>query len=880
MLIERQAELDQLNALLDAAMLKRGELALISGEAGIGKTSLLRAFRESSLGTHKKLRWVSGGCEALFTPRTLGPIHDMATDLNLDVNGALTSESGLTVLYTQILKRFETGRPIVVVIEDLHWADHGTLDLIKYIARRISLLPVLLILTFRDNEVATDHPLTQLLGDLPSANTHRLALKPLSKTAVDELAKTTGRDGAALHKITNGNPFYVTELLSARTELGSVPASIKDAVALRVSHIDQAERTLLERLSVLPTAPRYELLEALLGADAMELISACIAKGFLVDTGASVRFRHELSRLAILERIIPARRRSYHKETMTALMSLKGTVPIDQIVHHASGAYESEIVLEYAPKAARAALTAGAHREAAAHYQSALRFVDSAEPQLAAELYEAWAYEATLSDRMDDEVLNARRHAITLWRALNRPDKVGQNLRHLSRLHWYRGESAEASRLNDQAIRILEMLPSSSEAAMAYSLRAQYHMLNDQMADAIKWGEMALKLEAEHPAPDVRMHALNNIGTAKVFRNNRDGIQHLDDSLSIALAHDFHEGAARAYNNLAEYAVEFRDFPLAEKTIEAGLAFDTEHDLDAWTHYLSGRFAQLRLDQGRFDDAIRIANGIVSLPSPTLVSQLPAKLVISKAKMRMGAPGHEHLMEAALADALATDELQYTVPARLTLIEWAWLTNSPARASEHMEKLNRLGVNDRHPWNMGARAVWADRFGRFDPEMMSEDMPVPHKLELAGDYSGASKAWLDLGLPYEAAMVKSRGAEKGDVKALYETFQSLNALLAQEHCLRLARSLGVDLDVTERRRGPYKAAKSHPLGLTAKEQTVLRYLQEGLSNRDIAEALNRSQRTVEHHVASILNKLNAPNRMAAILRVQREPWLLGDTSPD
>lgn len=410
---------------------------------------------------------------------------------------------------------------------------------------------------------------------------------------------------------------------------------------------------------------------------------------------------------------------------------------------------------------------------------------------------------------------------------------------------------------------------------MAYSMRAQYHMLNDHMDEAVRWGKKALEYEKLSPDPEIRMHALNNIGTAMVFRDKREGLDYLNESLTLALAHDHHEHAARAYNNMAEFAVEFRDFELAERILSDGLAFDTEHDLDAWTHYLSGRQAQLRMEQGRLDDAIRIAEGVVSLKDPSFLSRLPAELVLSRAYMRRGDEEAEQKMLQAFSDAIATDELQHIFPARLTMIEWAWLTNAPSRAGEHMQRLLELSDQDRHPWNIGARTVWADRLGVRMDNVSTDNLPKPFVQELDGQYESAARSWEGLGLPYEAALVRLRMED--DAAALekaFNAFDQMNARLAMKRARALAERTGVSLVQESSKRGPYKAARSHPLGLTGKEQKVLRLLGEGLSNREIADELSRSQRTVDHHVSSILGKLNAQNRMAAILRLQREPWLI------
>lgn len=874
MLVEREEELQTLLKAIETARAGHGQIALISGEAGIGKSTLLSAFRVSTLSSYPELRWCSGNCEALFTPRTLGPVHDMGEALGDDVIKALHSDTGQTGLYAAILHALETHEASILIFEDLHWADYATLDLLKFLSRRIGTLPVMLILTFRDDEVGLEHPLTQLLGDLPGHCTRRLPLQTLSANAVCKLAESRGHSGKQLFTITNGNPFYVTEMLASNTPSGFVPASVKDAVALRLAQLAPQDRELLERISVLPRAPSHHFLEALLGEAQLDLVSNCVNSGFLVEDGLTVRFRHELTRLATFDRISPAKRRAYHAECLKTLMKRGDRIPLDQIVHHAAGALDSEKVLEFAPKAARAAAAAGSHHEAAAHYATALKYVNEAEPELAAELYESWAYESALADHFEDEVLDARRHAITLWRAINRPDKVGHNLQQLSRLHWYRAESGEATRYADQAIRVLEAIPASSERAMAYSVRSQLHMLNDKMDEAVQWAETALSIEAENPDMEVRMHALNNLGTAKVFRNNPDGLQHLKESLALALTHGHHEHAARAYNNMGEYAVEFRNFDLAERILQEGLAFDTEHDLDAWTRYLSGRLAQLRLDQGRLNDAITIAEGIVSLEEHSLLSCLPAQQVLATARMRRGDADAETLLKKALADAIATDDLQHIVPARLALIEWACMSDFPDQAAEHMSRLLELSSNDRHPWNIGMRSVWADRLGLKPPQDRINDLPEPFILELNGDYLDAAQKWEALGLPFETAFNLMRARQQDSFQKAIGLLEAMKAQPALKKLHTMADQAGVKLESASQKRGPYKAARSHPLGLTAKEQSVLKLICEGLANKDIADKLSRSQRTIEHHVSSVLGKLSAPNRMAAILRVQSEPWLI------
>src|SRR5262249_12524618 len=199
--------------------------ASVSGEAGAGKSSLVEAFvaREPRV-----VPFLWGACEALATPRPLGPLLDMAHELDDDFQALLTAEAPRH----QVFSAFTTalGRrkaPAFVVFEDVHWADAATLDLLRYVGRRASRLHALVVLTWRSDEVGTEHPLQRVLGELPSSSTHRIALQPLSLESVTQMAGGAG-DAPKVFALTGGNPFYVTELLRAGGD--TVPASVRDAI--------------------------------------------------------------------------------------------------------------------------------------------------------------------------------------------------------------------------------------------------------------------------------------------------------------------------------------------------------------------------------------------------------------------------------------------------------------------------------------------------------------------------------------------------------------------------------------------------------------------------------------------------------------------------
>lgn len=876
MLLERDNDLATLKHCLDKARSGHGSVVLVSGEAGVGKTSLLREFAAQN--EEARICW--GMCDALYTPQTLGPIYDIAISLCKKTRILAESGTNSVALFPALLS--ELSKPVlqILVIEDIHWADYATLDFVKYIARRIAVLSTVLIVSFRDDEIDHAHPVQAVFGDLQSRQITRIKLLPLSLSSVEALNTSAAYDANHLMKVTGGNPFFLSELLAFPSEdLHSIPVSIKETVNARLNRLTEAEREFVEFVSIIPGAIDIKI-AAHCTPDAEMLAMACLGKNILkIDADNALRFRHELGRLATLSRIPSGKLRRLHATLLAQLVKASGTKLASQIVHHAEGAGDAKAVLKYAPAAADQAATAGSHREAAAHLATALKFVDEAEPEKAALLYERWAYEAGLSLRIDEDVIEARRHAITLWRALGRTEKVGDNLRWLSRLLWYRGEAVQANRYADEAVRILEDGSPSREKALALSLRSQIHMLNGRMDEAILWGERALEAASNVEGPDIQAHALNNIGTAKIFRGDRSGLDDLEKSLSLAKAHDLHEDAARVYTNLAEYAVEFREYDLAEWALNEGIAFDTKHDLDSWTFYLVGRLAQLRLEEGRFDEAIAIAENVLSRKNQTLLMRLPAQIVLAKAQLRRGDNTAQHSLDAALESALKTDEIQYIAPIRIACIEQAWLNNRNSAAEMHIGAMPPDLSDTVSEWVYGEFLFWSAKCGYALPLAQGKKLPPPYAQYVEGDARAASELFLNLGADYLAAALLSEDQAEECLKSGYALAKKIRGEPLMTKIRAAALNAGFDGKYFKTQRGPYHAARSHPLGLTKKEQEILAMIVDGANNQEIADQLSRSKRTIEHHISSIFSKLSASNRIDVLLRVQNEPWILGRQEP-
>ena len=477
-LLERDAFLHTLHDLLHQVETEQGRVILVSGEAGIGKTSLVEAFlqRQSAV---KRVLW--GTCEALFTPRPLGPLYDIAYQTDSSpLRKLLQEETNRATLFAAVLDDLSQpdSQPTVVVIEDMHWADEATLDLIKFLSRRIHRTSVMLILTYRDDELPKEHPLRFVLGDLPASVVSRLRLPLLSEAAVMELAQQAGRSAGQLYAVTSGNPFFVVESLAS--DAPGVPGSVSDAVLAQVGRRSPETQRLLELASVVPNRIEWWVIEAAQTAmgwvDASGALEECFAAHMLLLDDGAVRYRHELARQAVEDALSPARRRALHAQVLHLLLDHDDPrISLARLVHHAAEANDAEVVLRLAPAAARQAAAQGSHREAVAHYRSALEYADVLSAEQQAELLDALSNECYLHGRMEQAV-QAQQTALSLWRGLKQTEKIGNTLCELSNIFAFMARHEEAMHAAMEAVELLETLPPSRELARSYQHLASLFM--------------------------------------------------------------------------------------------------------------------------------------------------------------------------------------------------------------------------------------------------------------------------------------------------------------------------------------------------------------------------------------------------------------------
>jgi DNA-binding CsgD family transcriptional regulator len=257
---------------------------------------------------------------------------------------------------------------------------------------------------------------------------------------------------------------------------------------------------------------------------------------------------------------------------------------------------------------------------------------------------------------------------------------------------------------------------------------------------------------------------------------------------------------------------------------------------------------------------------------------LPALTVLGRVRVRLGEPGGSALLQQALQEGLPTGEPQRIIPVRLALAEAAWLAEDAGASHEQLAALAAMDIGNFRPSDIGELATWWQRCGMAGPRPGQErGFPSPRSAELRGHQLAAATEWTRLGLPYEAALalMQVRGSDAGTALARAVTMlEAIEARPAAVLARKLAQRLGVAGQMPKTRRGPYTAARHHPLGLTPHEQQVLALIAEGWSNKEVARSLSRSPRTIEHQVSAVLGKFNAANRMEVLLRLRGEPWLL------
>jgi DNA-binding CsgD family transcriptional regulator/tetratricopeptide (TPR) repeat protein len=854
-LLEREDALAALHGAHSEARAGAGRLMFVAGEAGVGKTALVRAFCDLARSSSRVLE---GACDPFFTPRPLGPFGDVA----LETGGALAGlleEGGSTREVHDAIRAELASSSTVLVLEDLHWADEATLDVVRMLGRRIENASGLVIASYRDDELERAHPWRIVLGELATApGIARVRLEPLSPLAVARMAEGCEIDADELHRRTGGNPFFVREVIE--TGGHDIPPTVRDAVLARTARLSSAGAAVVEAVSVAPPHVEPWLLDRIC-PEAVDSLDECIGAGVLVPVDAGVAFRHELARIAVEGTLNPRKRIALHRRILDVLSESPGGAPdLARLAHHAEGADDAGAVLRFAPAAAAHADSVGAYREAAAQYARALRFAGGLPLLERAELLERRSEADYLTDDQVaataalEEAVECRRRA---------GDVRGQGLA-LSRLVprlTCPGRMVDAEQAAYRALELLEPLGPSRELAEAYSALAGFYLNQGDSAATIEWGRRAAELAERFSDDATYVDAAISIGTIELFRDGPGARALLEDALEQARRRA-PEQIPRALNNLALGAVMHRSHDLAQQYVEAGLTHCAELELDLWRLSILSARVRSELDRGLWTEATDTALLLANDPLGSRAPRLAGLLTIALVRARRGDPDPG----GPIAEALAMDvpdDLMWLGPLAAARAEIAWLEGRLDEVPELTEAALALARRYGDPWREGELAFWRRRAGVVEP--VPDGTPEPYALMLAGDWRGASAAWSRLGCPYELALALSVADKEEALRRALDESHRLGARPLATMVARTLRERGA-LDLP---RGPRPSTRENPAQLTAREMDVLRLVSAGLRNGDIAQQLFLSPKTVGHHVSAVLRKLDARTRGEAAAEAVR-----------
>ena len=750
-LIGRSVELGVLRAAAGSEGGPRRRAVVVGGEAGVGKSRLIADFSEWAVADGVLV--LTGGCidlgegglpygpiiEALRgfirsvpedeVERVMGPARADLARLIPDL-GPSTGESpsGLDLgsaqgrlfeLLLATLGRLAARRPVAFVVEDLHWADRSTRDLLGFLVRNIADLPVTLILTFRSDELHRRHPLLPFLAELErTGHVERIELHTFDRaeTAAQVRAIAGPSVDAGLidtiHLRSGGNPFFAEELLVSATgdAATQLPRTLREVLLARIAGLGEPTQEFLRLASAAGRRVDPTLVAAATGMDESSLYEAlreAVTQQVLVPDALPGKeryaFRHALLQEAVYEDLLPGERTRLHSAFGRILEASGGQEPgrVAELAYHWLAAHDLPRALGAAVAAGREAERSYAFPEAHAHYAQAIALWDQvpdAAGQTGADLVDVLAAAARAATL--DEPARAMAHlrtALELVDAEQEPTRAGLLYERLGRSAWFAGQADVSLEAHRTAVRLIPVEPPTEARARALAGLAQILMLRVEYDESRQLAEEAIALARLTGARQIEGHALNTRGVDRNLAGDvESAIADLEEAMSLAVEVGNVDDIGRAYGNLVFVLENAGRLDHALRVAREGLAAAGPLGVmrSFGTHLLCNA-ADLLYRLGQWDEAeasVRQAVDIGPLGiNEILANELLGRLAVVRGRL---AEATEHLGRLRPLAERAAD-VQFVLPVHLSLTELALWQGRAAEAAETAEgglRLMRQGL--------------------------------------------------------------------------------------------------------------------------------------------------------------------------------------------
>jgi ATP/maltotriose-dependent transcriptional regulator MalT len=746
-LIGRSDELERLRAALQLAHDGRSSATLVAGEAGVGKTRLVAELAERARTEGAVV--LQGGCILLgdgalpFAPvvealrgfvrrahpdeldAVLGSGRTELARLVPDLGPvAEESASGLSIgsaqgrlfeLLLGFLERLAAKAPVVFIVEDLHWSDRSTRDLLAFLVRNLRDAPVMLVFTYRSDELHRRHPLLAFLAELDrTGRIERLDLRPFDRRESSaQLRAIAGRDldtalVESIHARSGGNAFFAEELLVAagqdgRTEL---PPTLRDLLLARVAELAEPTQEFLRVASAAGQRVDPGLLAAAAGMDESAIYGAlreCVSRQVLVpDPTAGLdryAFRHALLQEAVYDDLLPGERTRLHSafaRTLEASGATGDASRVAELAYHWYAAHDLPRALESAVAAGDAAEAAYAFPEALAQYERAIELWDQvpdAEARAGRDRIDVLAALASVA-RFHEPARGVShiQTAIALVDEAADPVRRGLLNERLGRHAWIAGQGELANQAYRAAMRLIPPEPPSEARARAVAGLAQILMLGGRFEESRGLAEEALALARALGARDIEGHALNTSGTDRAVTGDVEAaLEDIRAAVAIAVEVDLVDDVGRAYANWAyildiagrlEEAVEVTEVGVAQAERLGLMRFFGTHMLCNAGDYL------YRL--GRWDESERAARRAEEI-GPLGINEILTQELLGRLAMAHGRFGEaaERLRPLAPLAERAAD-IQFIGPVQASLAELALWQGRPDDAATQLTAAVRM----------------------------------------------------------------------------------------------------------------------------------------------------------------------------------------------